>query len=43
MMPHPERSCEALLGSEDGNLIFGSMVDAAAALAPSVRPADTNR
>ena len=27
MMPHPERSCEALLGSEDGNLIFGSMID----------------
>lgn len=28
MMPHPERSCELLLGSDDGNLIFGSMVDA---------------
>ena len=28
MMPHPERSCEPLLGSDDGNLIFGSMVDA---------------
>ena len=28
MMPHPERSCEALLGSEDGQLIFGSMIDA---------------
>ena len=28
MMPHPERSCELLLGSEDGNQIFGSMVDA---------------
>ena len=27
MMPHPERSCEALLGSADGNLIFGSMID----------------
>ena len=27
MMPHPERSCEALLGSEDGNLIFQSMID----------------
>ena len=29
MMPHPERSCELLLGSDDGNLIFGSIVDAA--------------
>lgn len=27
LMPHPERACEALLGSEDGKLIFGSMLD----------------
>ncbi|MDQ3986820.1 MAG: phosphoribosylformylglycinamidine synthase subunit PurQ [Actinomycetota bacterium] len=27
MMPHPERACEALLGSEDGALIFGSVLD----------------
>ena len=27
MMPHPERSCEALLGSEDGKLIFQSIID----------------
>ncbi|MDE2780933.1 MAG: phosphoribosylformylglycinamidine synthase subunit PurQ [Chloroflexota bacterium] len=27
MMPHPERSCEPLLGSEDGNLIFLSLID----------------
>ena len=27
MMPHPERSCEAILGSDDGNLIFQSMID----------------
>jgi phosphoribosylformylglycinamidine synthase len=27
MMPHPERSCDLLLGSDDGNLIFGSMID----------------
>ena len=27
MMPHPERSCEALLGSADGNVIFQSIVD----------------
>ena len=30
MMPHPERSCELLLGSDDGNLIFGSIIDAVA-------------
>ena len=29
MMPHPERSCEELLGSTDGNLIFESMAVAA--------------
>ena len=27
MMPHPERSCEDLLGSSDGRLIFQSIVD----------------
>ena len=27
MMPHPERSCESLLGSADGNLIFQSVID----------------
>jgi phosphoribosylformylglycinamidine synthase len=27
MMPHPERSCEELLGSSDGNHIFRSMID----------------
>ena len=26
MMPHPERSCEAILGSTDGNLIFESII-----------------
>tara|TARA_B100001029_G_scaffold175492_1_gene177023 strand:- start:6378 stop:7061 length:684 start_codon:yes stop_codon:yes gene_type:complete len=26
MMPHPERSCSIDLGSEDGNLIFKSMI-----------------
>ena len=31
MMPHPERSCEPLLGSEDGSLILGSIVDAVTA------------
>jgi phosphoribosylformylglycinamidine synthase subunit PurQ / glutaminase len=27
LMPHPERACEALLGSEDGAAILGSMID----------------
>ncbi|HCP23627.1 MAG: phosphoribosylformylglycinamidine synthase subunit PurQ [SAR202 cluster bacterium] len=27
MMPHPERSCEAILGSTDGNLIFESIIE----------------
>jgi len=26
MMPHPERSCEAILGSTDGNIIWESIV-----------------
>jgi phosphoribosylformylglycinamidine synthase len=30
MMPHPERACEALLGSEDGLLIFQSAIHALA-------------
>lgn len=28
LMPHPERACEPLLGSADGNLIFESMIAA---------------
>ena len=28
LMPHPERACEALLGSEDGRLLLGSLLDA---------------
>jgi phosphoribosylformylglycinamidine synthase subunit PurQ / glutaminase len=27
LMPHPERACEAALGSQDGALIFGSMLE----------------
>lgn len=27
LMPHPERACEGLLGSEDGTLLFGSLLD----------------
>jgi phosphoribosylformylglycinamidine synthase subunit PurQ / glutaminase len=30
LMPHPERACDALLGSEDGALILGSVLDHAA-------------
>ena len=30
LMPHPERACEALLGSEDGIVLLGSLLDAAA-------------
>jgi phosphoribosylformylglycinamidine (FGAM) synthase-like amidotransferase family enzyme len=30
MMPHPDRSSEALLGSTDGKAIFESMVNALA-------------
>jgi phosphoribosylformylglycinamidine synthase I len=33
MMPHPERACEAILGSEDGLKIFQSIVQAALAVA----------
>ncbi len=28
MMPHPERACEPLLGNEDGNAIWRSVLDA---------------
>ena len=27
LMPHPERACESLLGSKDGTIILGSMID----------------
>lgn len=27
LMPHPERACEGILGSEDGAIILGSMLD----------------
>ena len=27
LMPHPERACEALLGSTDGTVLFGSVLD----------------
>jgi phosphoribosylformylglycinamidine synthase subunit PurQ / glutaminase len=37
MMPHPERCGEALLGGEDGKLIFGSMIAALAERQPVAR------
>jgi phosphoribosylformylglycinamidine synthase I len=38
LMPHPERACEALLGSEDGAVIFGSMLDHVLHLRPTPAP-----
>jgi phosphoribosylformylglycinamidine synthase I len=36
LMPHPERACEALLGSMDGSVILGSMLDHVASVAPAL-------
>lgn len=36
LMPHPERACEAALGSEDGAILLGSLLQAAAL--PHARP-----
>ena len=27
MMPHPEKACEKLIGGDDGNVIFTSIID----------------
>ena len=35
LMPHPEHAVEPLLGSDDGALLLGSLVDAARARAPA--------
>jgi hypothetical protein len=35
MMPHPDRSSEALLGSADGFPIFQSMIQALSGVPPS--------
>ena len=35
MMPHPERASESWLGSEDGRLVLASVIESAAARAPS--------
>ena len=40
MMPHPERACESILGSEDGAVILQSMIDhIARRREPAVSPA----
>jgi len=36
LMPHPERACEALLGSEDGIVILGSMLDHVMQMQPTL-------
>jgi phosphoribosylformylglycinamidine synthase subunit PurQ / glutaminase len=36
LMPHPERACDALLSSEDGAIIFGSILDAVSVSAAAV-------
>ncbi len=38
LMPHPERASEAILGSEDGRLIFESLIHALTAKAPKAEP-----
>jgi phosphoribosylformylglycinamidine synthase len=35
LMPHPERACEALLGSEDGAAVFASMLAHVGSSAPA--------
>ena len=35
LMPHPERACDPLLGSEDGRRLFGSLLAAAASPVPA--------
>ncbi len=35
LMPHPERACESILGSEDGRLIFESILDELRARRPT--------
>jgi phosphoribosylformylglycinamidine synthase len=31
MMPHPEKACEKIIGGDDGNVIFSSMIESFAA------------
>ncbi|MGA3170228.1 MAG: phosphoribosylformylglycinamidine synthase subunit PurQ [Chthoniobacteraceae bacterium] len=37
LMPHPERACDPLLGSEDGKLIFQSVIESAMKKSPTSR------
>jgi phosphoribosylformylglycinamidine synthase subunit PurQ / glutaminase len=41
LMPHPERACEALLGGEDGRVIFESVLEWAARPAGAARSEDS--
>lgn len=41
LMPHPERASDLLLGSEDGNVLLASFLEAASAFARGVVPATT--
>jgi phosphoribosylformylglycinamidine synthase len=34
MMPHPEKASEKLIGGDDGNVIFSSMIESFAASLP---------
>jgi phosphoribosylformylglycinamidine synthase I len=38
LMPHPERACDPLLGSEDGKLIFQSVIESAGKTRKSLSP-----
>jgi phosphoribosylformylglycinamidine synthase len=38
LMPHPERACDPLLGSEDGKLIFQSVIESATKTKKSTGP-----
>jgi phosphoribosylformylglycinamidine synthase subunit PurQ / glutaminase len=40
LMPHPERACESILGSEDGRLIFESVVHALQQRKAAAEPAE---
>ena len=39
LMPHPERACDDLLGSVDGAVIFGSVLDHIQARRPAASTA----
>jgi phosphoribosylformylglycinamidine synthase I len=43
LMPHPERACDPLLGSEDGKLIFQSVIESAMKRSSSARASSRSR